>query len=160
VVGFLLYSLLRLLLDVLATKPWWPGQPAGRSAGPTASGPDSGEADQAGALETRRSDGRGGVARTHSEIGLGGRAGETGDRLSPFSTPTAWTGCGWLTSVTGCHPPPIRGPLQRGASAPQPRPPPASFLRRSQCRSWWPDQEKPPSRRADQWLSRRAGGSV
>src|SRR5258708_5291967 len=73
------------LAGCVGDQPWRPSQAAGRSAGPAAPGPGSREADQAGALETRRSDGSGGVARAHSEIGLGGTAGETGDgaRLAP-----------------------------------------------------------------------------
>src|SRR5260370_21780342 len=53
--------------------------------GPAAPGPGSREADQAGAVECGRLDGSGGAARPHSEIGLGGLAGETGNgaRLAP-----------------------------------------------------------------------------
>jgi len=66
-------------------QPWGPSQAAGRSVGLKTPGPGSGEADHAGAPECRRSDGSGGVARSHSEIGLGGTVGETGNgaRLAP-----------------------------------------------------------------------------
>ncbi len=74
----LIYSLLRVLPDVLATSHGDQARLAEVLALRT-SGPGSREADQAGSLEPGRSDGSGGTARTHSEIGLGRLAGETGD---------------------------------------------------------------------------------
>src|SRR5260370_10537045 len=56
------------LAGCVSHQPRRPSQAAGRSAGPTAPGPSSGEADHAGALESRRSDATGGAAPAHPEI--------------------------------------------------------------------------------------------
>jgi len=105
VVGSLTYSLVRVLLDVLATSH---GDQARLQAEVLAlrRQPGSREANQAGALEPRRSDGSGGPARKHSEIGLGRLAGQARDgaRLAPH---VGAKEVGELSRPTAPWPPPI-----------------------------------------------------
>jgi hypothetical protein len=113
VVGSLIYSLVRVLLDLMATSHGDQAELQAEVLVLRRQVQVSRAPEHAGALESKRSDGSGGAARTDPAIGVGGFTGQAADRTWVASRIGASKVGNLSGSTTACPDPGGGGLLQR-----------------------------------------------